>query len=107
MPTRHSKDDLLTWKLTPQKLLNPQWAFSTYRSEVYIRALSETAARRFAAVEFASEPSKISPRSPWFFALLATAEVVEDQPFASINAPGVVHPDRWSRRRTGGLKTPD
>ena len=90
MPTHNSKDDLRTWKLTPQKLLNPQWALSTYRGEVYIRAPSEAAARRFAASEFASEPSKISSRSPWFFEVLVTAEVVEDQRFASINVPGVV-----------------
>jgi hypothetical protein len=107
MPTTNdSTGPLRTWKLTPQKLLNPQWAFSTYREEVYVRAPSETAARRYAAAQFASEPSKISPRSPWFFVLLATAEIVEDPRFASINVPGVVHPDRWSRRRSVGLKTP-
>ena len=92
--TNESTGPLLTWKLTPQKLLNPQWAFSTYRKEVYVRASSDTAARRYAAAQFASDPSKISPRSPWFFELLATAEAVGDERFVSITAPGVVFPER-------------
>jgi hypothetical protein len=36
-----------------------------------------------------SNPGKVSP---WFFEVLVTAEVVEDERFASISAPGVVYP---------------
>jgi hypothetical protein len=52
------------------------------------------AARRFAAAQFARDPTKISPRSPWFFELFTLAEVVDDERFASITAPGVVYPER-------------
>ena len=48
MPANDAKDPLLTWKLIPQKLLNPHWAFSTRREEVYVWAPSELAARRLA-----------------------------------------------------------
>jgi len=85
---------LSTWKLTPLKQPSPRWASSTYRGETYVRASSEMAARRFAAAQFARDPTKISPRSPWFFELFTLAEVVDDERFASITAPGVVYPKR-------------
>ena len=83
---------LSTWKLTPLKQPSPRWASSTYRGETYVRASSEMVARRFAATQFARDPTKISPRSPWFFEVLAVAEVVDDERFASISVPGVVRP---------------
>jgi len=95
MPTRNDVTaPLLTWKLTPQKLLNSLWAFSTYRGEVYVRAPDEESARGFAAAQFANDPARTSPNSPWLFEVFTTAEVVDDERFASITAPGVVFTER-------------
>ena len=84
---------LSTWKLTPLKQPSPRWASSTYRGETYVRASSEMAARRFAAAQFARDPTKISPQSPWFFELFTLAEVVDDERFASITAARVIYPE--------------
>ena len=78
MPIHSTLNPLLTWKLTPLKRLSPQWAFSTYRGEAYVRAATEQTARVFAAERFAGHPAAIPRNSPWFSDVFTKAEVVED-----------------------------
>jgi hypothetical protein len=94
MPIHNTLSPLLTWKLSPLKRLNPQWAFSTYRGEAYVRAASEQTARVFAATRFAGDPAAIPHGSPWYSDVFTKAEVVEDERFASVTTTGVVHPER-------------
>jgi hypothetical protein len=94
MPIHSTLNPLLTWRLTPLKRLNSQWAFSTYRGEAYVRAASEQTARVFAAERFASGLAAVSPNSPWLSDVFTKAEVVEDERFASVTTAGVVYPER-------------
>lgn len=84
------------WKLTPMDLLDPNWAASSHRGPVVVRARSEAAARALAAKTF-DVATRFPPGTgiqspPWTRSELVRAERVEDARYPTKGPAEVLEP---------------
>ena len=87
---------MAVWRLVPLDLTDPNWAASSYRGTVVVRAPDEESAREAAEKEFGIktrfEPGAGVKAPPWKRKLVAKAEQIEDPRFESEGPTEVLEP---------------
>lgn len=106
---------MIVWKLTPLNLKAPEWRRSTYRGEVFVRAITAYDARAAAAAAYARAPRARGTGTlslPWLLPQRAACEPVRVTCFppegaaATLDASEVAQGQRAARKRNGAAGPP-